>query len=306
MRKGFSSRLTLGTLVLFLFSTQSGLATILPPNDLHLQDDLYRRDANMTEEQFLAIVKKAVDFYAPIVEMHKAKLVAVNDWKDSTVNAYAQQKGNTWEIRMFGGLARRPETTPDGFALVACHELGHHLAGFVFNKGSIFSKTSWAACEGQSDYFATQSCARNLWAEETEENAKHAKSVDSFAKSKCDEAWSEENDRNLCYRTANASQSLANLLAALGKGDAPKFDTPDKNEVGTTYTAHPKAQCRLDTYFAGSICGREFDAKVIPAKNHAAGQYGKDAELEAAKYSCHTVDGFKVGVRPRCWFKPGV
>ena len=60
--------------------------------------------------------------------------------------------------------------TPDGFALVLCHELGHHLAGNP-------RVQAWAANEGQSDYFSTQSCARELWSGETAENAKAALTV---------------------------------------------------------------------------------------------------------------------------------
>ena len=73
----------------------------------------------------------------------------------NTVNANASQRGRTWIVNMYGGLARRPEITPDGFAMVLCHELGHHMGGFPFVSG-------WAANEGQSDLFATLSCGRIL------------------------------------------------------------------------------------------------------------------------------------------------
>ena len=60
---------------------------------------------------------------------------------------------------MFGGLARHKLVTPDGFALVACHEMGHHLGGAPRRGG-------WASNEGQSDYYATTKCARRIWAED--------------------------------------------------------------------------------------------------------------------------------------------
>jgi Zn-dependent protease with chaperone function len=53
---------------------------------------------------------------------------------------------------MFGGLARDPLVTKDGFSAVICHEIGHHIAGAP-RKGF-----SWASNEGQADYFATTKC----------------------------------------------------------------------------------------------------------------------------------------------------
>ena len=47
-------------------------------------------------------------------------------WKNDTVNANAQQRGRNWIVNMYGGLARRPEIFFRRFAMVLCHELGHH------------------------------------------------------------------------------------------------------------------------------------------------------------------------------------
>ena len=63
-------------------------------------------------------------------------------------------------------------------------------------------------------------------------------------------------DQDLCYRTAMAGKSVADLLATLGKQDLPSFLTPDENRVTRTYNSHPKAQCRLDTYLSGALHGR--------------------------------------------------
>ena len=198
-------------------------ASILPPNDLHLQDNVHSL-ANMTEEEFNTIVNTIIDYYRPIVTARGARLVSNNLWTDPTVNASAQQSGSTWIINMYGGLARRSEVTPDGFAMVVCHELGHHLGGFPF-----YGDRDWAASEGQSDYFATQSCAREIWKNQSEENARFRETVGEYEKNKCDTAWSEVADQNLCYRTAAAGHSLATLLGALrSSNNRPRFDTPDR------------------------------------------------------------------------------
>ena len=271
--------------------------SFLPPNNLHLEDNMEAM-SNITEEQFNKIANDIVAIYKPLAKLHGGNLSTNNNWKDATVNAFATQNGSSWEINMFGGLARRNEVTPDGFALVVCHELGHHFGGFAF-KGS-----AWAANEGQADYFATQSCARQIWKNQIQENAFYRNEINQYEKQKCDVAWSSEADQNLCYRVVAGGQSLANLLAALGNGKAPKFDTPDRSVVKKTDDEHPAAQCRLDTYFNGSLCTATFDPKIIPGRSDSKGQQSASAEAAAYKYSC-SVKSQATGARPSCWFKPG-
>jgi len=293
---GFSAGLIAG--VLF---AQGARASILPPNNLYLQDNVNAL-ANMTEQDFNTIINNIVDYYRPIVAARGGRLMSNNLWTDPTVNASAQQSGTSWILNMYGGLARRPEVTSDGFAMVVCHELGHHLGGFPF-----YGDRDWAASEGQADYFATQSCAREIWRTQTAENARFRTLVGDFEKKKCDAAWSRPDDQDLCYRTAAAGQSLATLLGALRTGSTPpRFDTPDTHKVAVTYTGHPEAQCRLDTYFNGALCGVSFDKNQIPGRNPDGGQLGQDAELSASKASCMTAAGYTSGVRPLCWFKPNL
>lgn len=273
-------------------------ASILPPNNLHLQDDINRKDVNVTEVQFNEIVDRIIAYYQPIVASHGGVLTAQKAWADPTVNAYAQQEGTNWYVKMFGGLARRPEVSLDGFALVVCHELGHHLGGFAF-----YDATGWAASEGQSDYFATQSCARQIWGDDKVKNAESRPLVSGLPKTNCDAAWQGVDDQNLCYRTVLGGETLARLLAALG-GETVSFATPSRVVQTTTMTAHPPAQCRLDTYFQGSLCAAVFDSNVIPGRNQADGQLSRNAELVAMRNSC--LGYSRNGSRPKCWFAPRV
>ena len=272
-----------------------------PPNDLHLQDNLHAKDANMTEVEFNNIIDLAVEHYASVIESHGATLKFNRLWTNSTVNASAQQSGSTWIVNMYGGLARRPEVTPDGFALVVCHELGHHLAGYpLYNRGF----GNWASNEGQSDYFASQACARKIWGAQKLENSLFRSTVDPLAKEGCDAAWATEEDQNLCYRVAMAGHSLASLLGALRQSPAVSFSTPDQNQVAGTSDGHPQAQCRLDTYYQGALCDADFDTYLIPGRNHPEGQRSEGAEAVAAENSCTRAAFDPMGTRPRCWFKP--
>jgi len=279
-----------------LATSLSAHASILPPNDLHLEDKL-EMVANMTEQQFKDIIEGVIAQYREPAAKQGAKLKVNALWSDSTVNASAQQSGKSWIINMYGGLARRPEVTPDGFALVVCHELGHHFAGFAF-KG-----TTWAANEGQSDYFASHACARRIWGSQKDVNAQFRSSVGNFEKNKCDESYTQQADRDLCYRTAEAGLSLATLLAKLGNSADPRFETPDEKRVSRTYDAHPAAQCRLDTYLQGALCGKPFNAMLIPGKTMRSGRNSLDAEKESAQQTCTELDGQALGIRPSCWFR---
>jgi hypothetical protein len=254
----------------------------MPPNLLHLADDL-QETYQISESDFDLKIAAAEAFFGPIVAAHGARFVVVKRWEDATVNAYATRDGDKWEVDMFGGLARRPEITPDGFALVICHEVGHHLGGFPF-----YPQQSWpAAVEGQSDYYSSLVCGRAMWKGEPEKNAEAAKVIPPYPKAKCDAAWSEQADKDLCYRIMLAGKSLADLLS-YGKA---KYDQPDKGQVPRTNPNHPQGQCRLDTYMAGALCGKAFDLSVIP-----------QSEKEAAKQECLKSKG-EVGARPACWFK---
>jgi hypothetical protein len=297
--KNRSASFVLGALLL---ASSNAFASILPPNDLHLEDnpEIF---ADITKEEFDKIIDDMVTLYRPLAALHGAKLESSNGWSDSTVNASANRMGNTWFINMYGGLARRAEVSKDGFALVVCHELGHHFGGFPF-KGGI--SNGWAADEGQSDYFATQGCARKAWKNEKDLNATFATRVAAFEKERCDGAWSSEDDRNLCYRIAAAGESLGGLLAALKKSPMPSYETPDQKRVFFTNHSHPDAQCRMDTYLAGAVCPAGFPDELIPARGHRGGQWTRSAEVEALKYSCSPVDALAFAQRPRCWFGPKV
>jgi hypothetical protein len=305
--KLFKSNLILGLVLTLGLSTAMAAPTqhhyrvraALPPNNLNFADNP-NRVQNIDEKTFNAIIDTAQAYFAPVFAKHNAKLQIVRRWTDSTVNAYAEQQGNNWLVTMFGGLARRPEITQDGFALVICHEIGHHLAGYAF------IDEDWASTEGNSDYFSTQACARVLWGKPSFANHMAGRYVTRLEQQACDTAWKDQNSRDVCYRSINAGQSLANLLAAIGGERAPHIETPDPAQVSSTYTEHPAAQCRLDTFVQGALCTKPFDFNVIPARGISAGQGSAAAEMESMKYTCYTSQGFQLGARPRCWFKPQV
>jgi len=303
----------IGILALGMMIGQSGaiaaekskhVCDFMPENNLYLQDNINKLSGGLSQDEFNKRIDQMEKLYGPLFDTHGgAKLVIERNWTDPTVNAYADESGTTWSVAMFGGLARRSEVTPDGFSMVICHEVGHHLGGYPFYSGD------WAAAEGQADYFATEACAKLLWGDDKAENAKSRGKVSEFVAKKCDATYANDTAaQNLCYRTALASQSLANLLSALGNEGVPKFETPDTSVVTRTDTAHPAGQCRLDTYWNGALCKKDFDRLYIPGRGGnqqtGNGSNTQAAEQDSNKYMCGGLASAVSGARPACWFKP--
>jgi hypothetical protein len=270
--------------------TPDGLEGFLPENDLRIETNA-KRFGGITEEQFNSVIDIYEALYTPIVKEQGGNLQIVRNWNDGTVNAYAQQIGTTWRVSMFGGLARHETITPDGFALVVCHEIGHHIGGAP-RKVSPWS-SPWASNEGQADYFATLKCLRRAW--ETDNNEEIVRKMDvpaSLAKA-CGEQHLWNQDYYMCVRGGMAGMSVSKLFQALGStGPEPKFETPDTRVVTRTNDNHPAYQCRLDTYFQGALC-EVSHLDDVSASSEVTG-------------TCHGSLGHTRGTRPLCWFKPSV
>jgi hypothetical protein len=288
--KKLSQGLLLATLIAsqpVLSCSKDGKEGFLPENNLNISVN-DKNAGGLTEAQFGSVIDTVEGVYAPIVAEYGGKLEVVRNWTDGTVNAYAEREGDTWKVSMFGGLARHKTITADGFALVVCHEIGHHIGGVPRYAGD-----DWAANEGQADYFATLKCLRRVW--QSEDNARVVASMEipKTLTDACNKQWSSATDRNLCVRGGMAGDSVAQLFGALSWQAKPaKFDTPDPKQVTRTNDAHPATQCRLDTYFQGALCEKSFNEEI-----------GQSDEVSGV---CHGSTGATVGLRPRCWFKPTV
>ncbi|MEH0861431.1 MULTISPECIES: hypothetical protein [Halobacteriovorax] len=268
---------------------EHGKTGIVEDNNLWIPSNV-KGINTITEGEFNSIIDKIEAIYAPIIEAKGKTLEIERKWEDGTVNAYAQQVGNTWKVSMFGGLARHETITGDGFATVVCHELGHHLGGAP--KKSSWWGSSWASNEGQADYFATSKCLRKYMENDNNIKMMNEVEVPAIAKESCAKNFVNENEYAMCLRGSMAGMSLANLFRALRNLTTDlKFDTPDSNVVSRTNHNHPAPQCRLDTYYQGALC-------TIDA-------YTDLSDSDVNTGACNRDENFTNGLRPLCWFKPG-
>jgi len=277
--------LALSTTAVFA-CTEDGKSGFLPENDLYIPADI-KGMSGLSQEQFNKVIDRLETIYAPIASNMGGKLIVARKWNDGTVNASATRAGSTWNVNMYGGLARHSTITEDGFSVVLCHEIGHHLGGAP-KVGGLFNR--WASNEGQSDYFATLKCLRQLFLNDDNAKVIADMEVPQTLRSSCEKAHPNASDRDICIRSGMAGVSVTNLFAALRNKEPASFDTPDTHVVARTDNAHPAYQCRLDTFFQGALCEKTLTEEV--------------SQKDEVQGTCHGSTGHESGLRPRCWFKP--
>jgi hypothetical protein len=292
------------------------LCNFAPNNDLKIPVAKDRAHATgLDEATYDAVITRVESYYKPLAAAKGGVLTINRMWTDATVNSDARRTGKNWYIDAFGGLARYNGMTADSEMAVLCHEMGHQLGGFP-RFSSIFG-SNWAAVEGQADYFATSKCFRRLAATDNNVELMASHSIPSEVVTGCEKTFKSAAEIALCEREALAGNLLAQILYELGTSPSshvidarthektpkspkkpadgepatpPSFATPSTAVVAKTYQQHPLAQCRLDTYFNGAICGAD------PTEDFS--------ETEGVTGACAQEAGATYGYRPNCWYKP--
>ncbi len=227
--------------------SSSEVRSFAPDNDLWMEDNFFAAP-NVSEELFNKIIDAGLKAYEPVAKQNREKINVNRRWSDATVNANVRRSAGVVEINMYGGLARRQEITPEGFALVLCHELGH-----AYGDKPYIQVASRLSAEGQADYYGAGTCLdqvlRIVPADETKIT------TTDYTIQKCGEkAAVNSEDYSVCIRQLSGGQSTANLLAVLMKQAEPNYEKPDPLVVKKTELSYPKTvQCRLDSYLNGTL-----------------------------------------------------
>ncbi|MBA2404198.1 MAG: hypothetical protein H0V66_05455 [Bdellovibrionales bacterium] len=260
---------------------------VLPHNDLRIPMD---KNEGLSRLQYDQVINKVQKIYEPIAVEHGAVLKIARKWSSSTVNAgtYRDEEGKHWHMNLYGGLARHPFMTEDAYALVICHELGHHIGGAP--KKIIKKKQDWSSTEGQADYWANLKCLRRVFKDENNSAAIQDAEVPAIVTKECEASFRLKSETDLCIRLGMASKALTKISAVARRTETPEFETPDSSIVTQHYFKHPLPQCRLDSFFQGALCQRDFATAV--------------SQVHERPGTCHPDHGDQTGNRPLCWYKP--
>ena len=130
------------------------------------------------------------------------------------INAEIVKENTLVSIVVWGGMLSHPKMNPATLNLLLCHELGHFLGGEPLK-----SRTGWSSTEGQSDYYSTFGCLKDLGVNEEQ--------------------------------FLNAAVALTSIYAEVGRQSPPRLDVCDQTIATRMNYGYPSIQCRLDTLVAG-------------------------------------------------------
>jgi hypothetical protein len=285
-----------GVLAALLISS-SALACPPSPDSLYAPKIPFYDHKQELEPDFdVATINAALDrveaYYQDYLRPAGVEFSINRMWTNNYKNAHPRRVGNQWIIDLYGGTFDRKQvtySTVDWATVLACHEIGHHLGGTHFYPG----EWSWAAGEGQSDYFSTLKCMRRILGEDDNvaymtqfeanlgEDAKMRAEL-AVAKETCGKAWSDPQDQALCTRSA-----LSGVMFSINfDGKSVSLATPDANRTSSTYYYHPDYQCRVDTFLSGARC--TVDERI------------ENDMTDPKVGNCEQSD--ELGKRPACWF----
>jgi hypothetical protein len=242
-----------------------------------------KSSSGLSEIQFNQVLDKVQITMGPEIKKRLNKnLIIDRKWPDSTVDAYAtRDDDNNPVIVMNGGLARHPRMTKDGFLLLVCHELGHHLGGAPKILRGNSGLRSWSSAEGQADYYAVTKCLPLLF-QAGNENKTIDNNIDT---EKLGITFSNCSD-DICGRIVLSGLTVSQVIASLVKGmPEPSLLLQDSTKVERTNYNHPNPQCRLDTFSSGANCDSGIEIPFDPT-DPRIGACIKDK-----------------GARPICWFR---
>ena len=270
--------------------SEDGKTGFIPENELYIPAHSKLLNESLTKDNFDAVIDKLETMYAPVIASMGGKLTMIRNWDHGKVNASASRLGKNWMVDIYGGLARHPQITPDSFALVICHELGHLIGGAPKVSDPFRSAAlSWATNEGQADYFATLKCLRQVFL--NDDNIPTGTVPETLKKS-CLASHPNKKDNEICVRSGLAALSIASFFVSFEQNRSVSLDTPDISKVGKTDDSHPAAQCRLDTFFQGAICDKSMNEEV--------------SQQDEIQGTCHVSRGDTSGLRPSCWFRTNI
>lgn len=258
------------------------------------QDIVNKNFYNSATADYLERVQTNIEsLYTDIFEQYGAKFSFVYLPNNNRIVAEAKRRYDDWIVSFSEGLVNHPRMSEDVLAMIACHEVAHHIGG------APKKELLYAGSEGQSDYWAAQKCFKDYipltdWTPKSvgiENNDIISTEEAVLLKYECGKSYLSNEKRNICLITTVTGKKLIKFLTSFRRN--PKevsFITPSTSRVWRTNLDYPSYQCRLDTFFSASLCELK-TADIIEQRD----------ELQSG---CMEQNGSTEGKRPACWYKP--
>ena len=214
--------------------------------------------AEMDRLSFEKVNHLIIDTYAPVVAHKYHAILELKElWHDfggafKVDSAQKPMGEHRFVITLTGKIPHNPHMNADGYAIVACHEIGHIVGGSPYQNRSL---TMWSAVEGQADYYATNEC---MW-----HYVKRTKNDTPFPKKLLDEqstglchAFYAHNQEKLegCLRIISGILAFKDYFNSTTSYANPvSLALYDPKVVNETLNKYPSNQCRIDTMIAGLL-----------------------------------------------------
>jgi hypothetical protein len=105
--------------------------------------------------QFYTIPAQILQLFQTELAQKPYPLVLNAEWESPFFGAGVSLYENNFRLMILGGTTRIKGLTPDAYAAIVCHELGHVIGGSPFQTIAL---AAWSSAEGQSDFFAANVC----------------------------------------------------------------------------------------------------------------------------------------------------
>lgn len=210
--------------------------------------------ADLLESEFNHVNHLIVSIHAPLVYNHlnsKIRLIEVFDGFGGAFKVDSALKPvgeSSFVVTLTGAVPQSAPMNMDGYAIVACHELGHILGGTPKQTSAL---AQWSSVEGQADYYATNQC---MW--HYVKNLQSSDVIHDFDKesvARCDEVFGDDINKMLgCLRITSGILAMVDYFnQTISKDNNISLTSHDETKVTKTLQKYPSPQCRVDTWLAG-------------------------------------------------------
>lgn len=208
--------------------------------------------SHISESDFSDVNEAIIDTHAPLVRRQLNSTVDLVELYGDFGGAFKVDSArkplgeSRFVITLTGNIPQSGPMSADGYAIVACHEVGHILGGAPRQTKAL---DQWSSVEGQADYFATNQC---MWKyAESLPILMHAFDRDGIAR--CERAFNNDVQKTLsCLRILSGIQAMVDYFNRTSAKDKHiSINAHDPTEVLATIQKYPSTQCRVDTWMAG-------------------------------------------------------